>query len=432
MRKTETQYNSNPSRRDFARVLAAGGCGAVLSGITEARPSQSLPPAPASPDEKYWLAVKEQFALAPGLIVLNAANLCPSSKPALEAVMSYTRDVDRDPSFDNRARMTAGKEITRKLLADYMGVTPEEIIITRNTSEANNLVSNGVDLTAGDEVIIFGDNHPSNHRAWTEKAKRYGFSVQTVDQVNPHPGAEYYLDAFSKAMTPRTKVLAFTHLTNTVGDLFPAQELCRIARGRGILTLVDGAQSLGLIDVNLSLMQPDFYTASAHKWPCGPKEAGVLYVHKSAQSSIWPTIYSANMGAAGLSRTFEGFGQRDEPAIIAFGEALKFLDGIGRPAIERRSRDLAQNLMDGLRRIDGVKLWTHLDPDRSVAVISFLPGSLDPRKLSAALYRNDRIACATRGGADRGGLRFSPHIYNTQAEIERTIDAVSRYMKTGL
>jgi selenocysteine lyase/cysteine desulfurase len=421
------------SRRDFARVAAFGSSAAIFTPLvrSQQRP-EPLPPTPASPDERFWAAVRGQFVLAPGLIALNAANLCPSSHPALESLIANTRDIDQDPSFDNRAKMTAGKEATRKLLAGYLRVTPEEIVITRNTSEANNLVSNGIDLKEGDEVIIFSDNHPSNHTAWTEKAKRFRFTVQTVHQVNPHPGAEYYLEAFSKAITPRTRVLAFTHLTNTVGDLLPARELCLMARERGILTLVDGAQSLGLMDVDLSDMQPDFYSGSAHKWPCGPKECGVLYVHKSAQSRIWPTIYSAYPGAVGISRTFEAFGQRDEPAMIAFGEALRFLDRIGRPVIERRGRELAQALMEGLRRIEGVKIWTHPDPERSVAVVSFQPGNLDLRKLSAALYQKDRIAGATRGGSDRGGLRLSPHLYNTHADIDRTIAAIKRYLSTGL
>lgn len=420
------------TRRNFARMAAAGGPAILATLTSSAQERTELPPAPASPDEKYWNRVREQFVLAPGLVMLNAANLCPSSRPALDALFSATRDVDQDPSFDNRAKMTAGKEETRKVLAEYLRVTPEEILITRNTSEGNNIVSSGVQLKEGDEVVIFSDNHPSNHVAWTEKTKRYGFTVRPVQQVNPHPGAEYYVDAFTKAITPRTRLLALTHLTNTVGDLLPVKELCRLARERGILTLVDGAQTLGLMDVDLSDLQPDFYTASAHKWPCGPKECGVLYVHKSAHQKLWPSIISVNAGAVGLSRTHEALGQRDEPAIIAFGEALKFSNRIGRAAIEKRSRELAQALMEGLQKIDGVKIWTHPDPQRSVAVVSFQPGNLDVRKLSAALYQKDRIAGAARGGSDRHGLRFSPHYYNPLADIEKTIAAVQRYMSSGV
>jgi selenocysteine lyase/cysteine desulfurase len=121
-----------------------------------------------------------------------------------------------------------------------------------------------------------------------------------------------------------------------------------------------------------------------------------------------------------------------EPGMIGFGEALAFHTKIGRKAIEERSRALGQALIDGLRRIDGVQLWTHADPMRSGAVVSFRPGTLDVTKLSAALYRNDRIGCATRGGADRPGIRFSPHIYNTMAESDRAVAAIARYMRQGV
>jgi len=419
------------SRRQFAGSLGLTGVAALLARQSGATPREIVP-APAGAKESYWLSVREQFLMPADLGVMNAANLCPAPASVIEAMVSATRDMDRDPSFPNRVKMGEGKETTRKLVAEFLRVTPEEIILTRNTSEANNLVSNGLDLGPGDEVLLFSDNHPSNLEAWKAKAKRFGYTVKVVEQVNPHPGDDYYLEAFGRQMTERTKVLGFTHLTSTVGDLFPARELCRRARERSVLTLVDGAQSIGLMDVDLADMQPDFYTGSGHKWPCGPKEVGVLYVNKTAQSRLWPSIVSAYPGAIGLSKTFEAFGQRDEPALIAFGEALRLQTRLGRPAIQARARELTEALITGLRKIEGVKVWTHPDASRSVAVVSFQPGSLDVPKLAAALYEKDRIAGAPRAGADRGGLRFSPHFYNLHSEVERALGAIRHYMKTGV
>ena len=422
------------TRRDFARLFALGGSAALFTANAEAWSAapQVAGPAPASADEKYWKQVRAGFVMAERLAVLNAANLCPSPARVLDAYFDSTRSVDKDPSYQNREHTKKGREATRRALASFLRVTPEEIVITRNTSESNNFVSSGLDLKPGDEVVLLSDNHPSNHAAWQEKAKRFGFTVKDVPVPNPHPGAEHYVEAFRKMITPQTKVISFTHLTSTVGDLFPAKELCKLARDRGILSLVDGAQTFGLMDVDLSDMQPDFYSGSAHKWPCGPKENGVLYINKASQSKIWASIFSAYPGRVGVSKTFEGFGQRDEPAMIAFGEALTFQTKIGRAQIEKRSRELTQALIEGLKKVDGVKIWTSPDPTRTVAVLSFQPGNLDVRKLSLALYQKDHIGCATRGGQDRPGIRLSPHFYNTMADVDRTVAAIKKYMATGV
>src|SRR5262249_35868513 len=144
---------------------------------------------------------------------------------------------------------------TRRVIAKALRVSPEEILITRNTSESNNFVSSGLDLREGDEVLLHAENHPSNLTAWREKAKRFGFVVKVVDAINPHPGPDVLIDSFRKAITPRTKIVSFTHVTGSVGDLFPARELCALAHERGAMCLVDGAQSYGVLDVDLSAIQ---------------------------------------------------------------------------------------------------------------------------------------------------------------------------------
>ena len=423
------------SRRDFARLFAVGGSAALFADPVWARTTPQAPafaPGNGATSEAFWKTVREQFVMPPDLGVLNAANLCPASRPVLEALKRESDSVDRDPSAQNRARLSGEKENTRKALAEFLRVTPEEIVITRNTSEANNMVSSGVELKAGDEVIVFADNHPSNLTAWNEKAKRYGFTVITIPQKNPHPGMEHYLDAYTKAITTRTKLLSFTHLSSSVGDLFPAKELCALARERGVLSLVDGAQSFGLLDVNLTDISPDFYTGSAHKWPCGARECGVLYINSRAHKQIWPSIYSAYPGAVGISRTFESFGQRDEATMIAFREALQFQTKVGRAAIEQRSRSLAQQLIAGFSKLPEVKVWTSPNPSLNAAVVSFLPGSLNPANLGQVLYEKDKIGLAGRGQGDRGGLRASPHFYNTPEEVDRLVSAVRRYLQTGI
>ena len=314
-------------------------------------------------------------------------------------------------------------------------MTPDEIIITRNTSESNNLVSNGLDLKAWRRGHRLSDNHPSNLHGMAAKGESALASpVVTIEQKNPHPGHDVLrrgVHARDHAAHEGARLHAC--LEHRSATCMPAKRaLPGRARARSAVARRRRAQSFGLLDVNLADMQPDFYSGSAHKWPCGAVRVGVLFVNKTAQARLWPSIYSAYPGAVGFSRTFEGFGQRDEATMIAFRAALAFQETVGRAAIEQRARDLTSQLMAGLSKLPGIKMWTSPAPERRVAIVSFLPGSLDANKLATALYEKDKIAIATRGGQDRAGLRVSPHFYNSPAEVERLLAALTGYLKTGV
>jgi isopenicillin-N epimerase len=425
------------NRRDFGRLVALAGSAAILPGGTRtfgaALSGASLPPTPAVPSEAYWSKVRDQFLVPREVNFLNAANLCPTSLPAIEALDRNIRLYEANPSPDVRSELMArGRETSRRLLAEALRVTPEEIVITRNTTEGNNTVSSGLDLKAGDEVVVWDDNHPSNLNAWRVKAARFGFTVVPVPVPPSHPGAEGYVALFTKAFTARTRLVAVTHVSSNSGDLLPVADICTAARARGILSLVDGAQAFGVLDLDLAAMKPDFYTGSMHKWPCGPKEKGLLYINKAVHDRIHPSVVGVYAGAVGISRTLETHGQRDDASVAAVTDALKFQESIGRAVIEARSRQLAQALMDGLRKLNGVKLWTDPAPARSAAIVIFQPGSLDLRTLTTALAQNEKIVCTSRTGAYNPGLRFAPHFYNTMDEIDRAVGAIRKYISTGV
>ena len=399
---------TNLSRREFGKVFAVAAV-----GTTTLRQA----------DFNGWMDIQNQFTLEEDLIVMNAANLCPAPAPVNDVLFRYTRDMDSNPSFQNRAKFGQGREDTRARIAAFLNVTPEEIVITRNTSEGNNFVSSGLELSSGDEVVIFDENHPTNNQSWKDKAERFGFTVKAVSIPTPPPSADAIIAQMVAAMGPRTRVLAFTHVTSTFGTRFPARELCGIARERGILTLVDGAQTFGALDLDLQDMGCDFFTGSSHKWLTGPKEAGVLYMRSDAQERMAPSEVGVIGGRVGASRVYERLGQRDDPAIMALGEAIDFHDRIGKDRIERRSRDLATALKDEIGKIPGVHMYSPTNPEISSAVVTFRPGDADIQSLNTRLYEDYGIACATRGG-NTAGFRFAPHIYNDEQQVERVVRAL--------
>jgi selenocysteine lyase/cysteine desulfurase len=376
--------------------------------------------------------VKEQFSLAPGLMLMNAANLCPSPYSVQETVFRHTRDVNRDASFQNRAKFGPMKDEARRALADYLGASPSEIAITRNTSEGNNAVVNGLDLGPGDEVVLWDENHPTNNVSWDVRARRWGFSVVRVATPPDPSEAGVLLDAFRAALTPRTRILAFSHVSNVSGVAMPAKELCDLARSRGILTLVDGAQTFGAMALDLPDLGCDFFTGSSHKWFMGPKEAGILFVREESQERLWPSDVGVGWeGAlANGAQKFDNLGQRDDAAVVTMATAAAFHQAIGPSAVEERVRTLASALKLALAEaVPGIRFHTPRDADLSLGVVVFaIPGAVHA-DVQQAVYDSHHLGCAAMGGAF-DGVRISPHIYNTLEEIERAVGAVAAHVQT--
>jgi isopenicillin-N epimerase len=339
--------------------------------------------------------------------------------------LAFLHDFHANPSFQNREKYTAMRESLRAKAARMLRVAPDEVAVTRNTSEGSNIVVKGVDLKAGDEVILTNHNHPSNLDSWKVRARRDGFSVKELIVQVPARSSEELYSAIEKAVTPRTKVIAITHLTSTTGIQYPAREIAALARKRGIWMHLDGAQTFGAFDVNLQEIDPDSYSTSAHKWLMGPLEAGLLYLRAERMPQLWPSIVTAGW-AENLkgARKFEVFGQRDDPRVAALESALDFVMLIGMPAVEARIRALATHTKTQLLNIPNVELKTNIEPALSGGVIKFRLRNVPTKRAYDTLWERHRISIAMTASGESEGLRFSPHIYNSIDQIDRALAAV--------
>src|SRR5215813_9843314 len=429
-------YHPSTTRRSFLKGFAGGA--AALSVFPATAGAKALLSAANRLDvadvggESFWRLVKEQFAIRPGIILLNAANLCPSPHMVRDRVFRLTEDVDGDVSFQNRAKFNGLLGESRRKLAAFMGASEDEIAIVRNTSEANSFIVNGLDLKTGDEVIVFDQNHPTNNVAWDVRATRVGFKVKRVGVPQIPNDEEEILKAFRAAVTAKTRVLSITDVSSTTGVRLPSKELCRMARERGVYTHVDGAQTFGALPLNLREMGCDYYSASAHKWFMGTKEAGALYIRQERIAEIWPSVVGVGWGAkvetaARGARKFETLGQRDDAAVSAMGTTVDFHNLIGRDRIEARIRELAAALKEGVSKIPGARLRTSIKPELSAGVCVIGFEGIDHQKIYEALYAKHGIA-----GAPTGGVRLCPHIYNTLEEIDLAVSALRQVVKDGV
>lgn len=417
------------SRRLFLRnsLVGTGALMAVASTLTakmamaQDAVTQAIDPALSGDD--FWQQVRSQFVFSDRIIPMNAANLCPSFRPVAEQVAQLTADIDQDCSFNNRAKFSGLLEETRARIAAQLNVSADEVALVRNTSEANSVINNGLDLGAGDEVIVWDENHPTNHVAWEVRAARYGFSVVKVPTPSPLTSAAQLLQAFTSQFTGRTRVLALTHVSNVSGVKLPLADLVRAAHAQGIYVHVDGAQTWGAMALDIKALDVDSFTASAHKWYMGPKEVGLLYVKSEHISRIWPGVVASGWGNGPETRQtgarkFESLGQRDDAALAALGLTASIHDRIGPARIEQRIVELAQNLKQELRQA-GIALVTPMDPALSFGVVIAEVPAGQGGELTNRLYDEFGIA-----GSSSGGLRLCPAIYNTPAHIERAVSAV--------
>lgn len=411
---------ASSTRRDFLR--SAGVLAAAASGAA-ARPA----PAQTRTGEDYWEAVRGRFAFTERMVPMNAANLCPSFREVAEGVRLLTEDIDIDCSFGNRAKFADMLERTRRRTAAQLNVDADEIALVRNTSEANNIINNGLPLGAGDEVLVWDQNHPTNNVAWDVRAARFGFSVSRIATPSSPAGGQQLVDAFVSRFTRRTRALALTHVSNVSGVRLPVAEIAAAARPRGIHVHVDGAQTWGAMALDLRALDVDSYSASAHKWYMGPKEVGLLYVRERNIERIWPGGVAPGWGpepgtALAGARKFESLGQRDDAALAALDIAARIHDEIGPERIEARVVWLAGRLKRTLADA-GLPLVSPMDPALSLGVCIAAAPADRRRRIVDRLYSEHGIA-----GAATGGVRLSPTIYNTAEHVDRAAAALKAMM----
>lgn len=395
----------------------------ALAGVQNRfQPIEALPSLKDVADEQYWEMVKKQFAVPSNLTMMNAANLCPSPYAISEQVQSTLKGLSKDVSFQYRAQFAAVRTKSLELLADFMGVSKEEIGITRNTSESNNIIVNGLDLKAGDEVIVWDQNHPTNLAAWENRAKRYGFIVKKVSVPESPKSVEELITPFSKAITAKTKLIGFSHISNVSGIALPAKAICQMAKERKILTLLDGAQSFGMMDMNLKDVGCDFYSGSTHKWLMGPLENGILYIQKDAIAKVWPNIISAGWKDTGLTvdEKYCVLGQRNDSTLTGLHETINFHNTIGKKNIQDRIVALNTYLKEQIqKKIPQAVFVTPIQPELSAGITAInLPGKKST-EVYQKLYEANGIACASTIG-----IRISPTIYNTKGDIDKVVNAL--------
>lgn len=423
MPRPEALRGDDLSRRDLLRGL--------VTGTAAAASLARLARADAGEDAAYWAKVRAEFMVTDEVAYMNNGTLGPCPKPVFYTVVERYRELAADPGGRNKPQEDAAEEVRRDAAA-FVNAAPDEIALTRNTTEGMSFVANGLDLVAGDEVLLSFHEHPGGLNPWKLKAKRHGVVLKELPFPVPSPDPAALVEIFAKAITPRTRVISVSHFTYQTGCGLPVKELAALARAKGILTVVDGAHPLGMLKLDMHDLGVDFYAMSPHKWLDAPTGTGLLYLRRASQERLWPTVVTTGWDdeKRGASR-YDRLSQRAWPLVLSVKAALDFQKAIGSERIEARIRSLAGLLRKHLAEMDGVRIYTSAHPELCAGLVGFtMDGLLNKDVVETLLQRHHVRVRSTEYGLNT--VRASTHYYNTEAQVERLAEGLRDIRKRGV
>ncbi len=432
------------SRRAFLRSGTALGLTAYaaksrgLENIQAASHSVAgRSPEDVAQDEFFWREIQLGFKLDRTLTNLNNGFTCPTPRVVLESVWRYMDMINMLPVHYQRMIQQNIQTIRRRMAAEF-GCEPEELALTRGASESLQIVQNGIDLEPGDEVITTEQDYPRMLTTWDQRRRRDGIKVTRLQFPVPTTGDDLY-QRFENAITPRTKVFHFCHITNLTAQLFPVQRLSRLAHSKGIVTIVDGAHALGHFPFKLRDLECDAYGVSLHKWLLAPIGNGCLYVRKESIPKFWP-LQAAPALQANDIRKFEAIGTHPWAIRAALGEALAFHQAIGAERKAARMRYLTLRWMNPLKKYPQFKVLSNMgEPPQTWGVSASYIEGIDVRDLARFLMNKYRIIVVPLIGGvppnarfDYQAIRVSPNVYTTLEEIDTFAMAMEDAIKNGV
>lgn len=427
------------NRRSFLNTFGTLSASTFFASITQPAWSRNLhkallsaenrDPQQLAGDEDFWYYVQESFSCSSGIINLNNGGISPAPKMVQDAMKRYYDITNDAPSYYMWRIIDQGREPLRKNLARIAGCLPEEIAMNRNASEALETVIFGLDLKAGDEVVLTKQDYPNMINAWKQRELRDGIKLVWINLELPSEDNDYLLNKYTSAFTSKTKVVHVTHIINWNGQIIPVRKIADAAHAKGIDVLVDGAHSFAHFEFTLPELGCDYFGSSLHKWLTASIGTGMLFVKKEKIKNLYPLFAGGDAKSEDI-RKFESLGTRPFFIEQATGKAIEFYDMIGAQRKEQRLLYLKNYWMNKVKDVPKVKIGTSMKQGFGCAIGLVSIDGKKAAELENFLFDKYKIHTVAIEWENIRGVRITPNVYTTTKNLDLLVEGIEKFAKS--
>jgi len=425
------------SRRKFIQQSALFVSGTLISATSNAWSTETNQISShddsllsAMNDDDFWAWVRSCYTTSSNIINLNNGGVSPQPKQVQDTHIKYYQWCNEAPTYYMWRSLDEGREPLRRKLAKFCGTDPDEISINRNATEALNTIIFGLDLKAGDEIVMGKYDYPNMRNAWRQREKRDKIQLKMVELNMPTTDDDYIFQTYAAAITPRTKIVHLTHLINWTGQIIPVhviRKIADLAHQMGAEVIVDGAHTFAHTVYQIPDLGCDYYGTSLHKWMCAPFGNGMLYIKKDKIQKIW-ALLSNDQPDSNNIRKFETLGTRSFAAEMAIGTAIDFHDLIGSERKEKRLFFLKKYWTDQVKNLPGVIFYSPLEKNYSCGIANIGIKGMKGTEIEGALFKNRKVHTVAIEYEKVNGVRVTPNVYTSLNDLDELVAGIKELL----
>ena len=374
-------------------------------------------------NEAYWETIRSGYKLKPDYINLENGYYSMTPQYTMERYHDLINEVNYQASYYMRTEQWDNKDSAAARLAELIGASSDEVVITRNTTESLDSIISGYSWEADDEAVYAHQDYGAMRNQFKLMEQRYGIKSRIINVPN-HPTSDTEIvSLYESAITSKTKLLMVCHMINITGHLLPIRKICDMAHSHGVDVLVDGAHVIGHIDFNIKDLDCDYYGSSLHKWLSVPLGAGLLYVKKGKAKNLWPLFAEYNKEDDDIKK-LNHTGTHPVHTDLAVNDAIDYLDKMGLKRKESRLRYLQRYWSDQVRDVPNIVVNTPIDSHRSCGIANVGIAGLNPKEMAKILLEDYNIWTVGIDSPQVKGCRITPNVYTTIEELDSFVLAL--------